>query len=254
MNILVLIKKVPDLVEELEIDVSGKKLDEYYLRYIISETDDHALEQALLIKEASGGTVTALGINAREIDEALFTALAKGADKAVKITGAFDDGADSHTLSKVFAEAIKGLNYDLILTGTYGIDDLDGQIGPFLAKELNLPYAGVVMGVAPEGGDKVVVLKEYPGGVSAQMTVKLPAVLGIQSASETPRYVAVSKVRQVMKTAKIEEIQASLPSIEKLNIEEYSKAQAAKQAKILEGSSEDIAKKVAEIIKEKIAR
>ena len=58
MNIVVLIKLVPDLVDELTIDASGAALDLTFARWIINEFDDHALEQGILLKERGGGTVT----------------------------------------------------------------------------------------------------------------------------------------------------------------------------------------------------
>ena len=86
MNILVLLKMVPDVIEELEVAPDGKALDTEFLRLIINERDAHALEEALLLKEKHGGQVTVLALDAPEVDDTLFTALAKGADRAVKIT------------------------------------------------------------------------------------------------------------------------------------------------------------------------
>ncbi|MBI5393936.1 MAG: electron transfer flavoprotein subunit beta/FixA family protein, partial [Verrucomicrobia bacterium] len=83
MDILVLMKVVPDVVEELEVGADGKSLDTSFLRTILSERDDHALEQALLLKDKHGGKVTLLTLDAPDIDDVLFTALAKGADRAV---------------------------------------------------------------------------------------------------------------------------------------------------------------------------
>jgi len=51
MNVLVLLKMVPDVVEELEVAPDGKRLDREFLRMILSERDNHALEEALLLKE-----------------------------------------------------------------------------------------------------------------------------------------------------------------------------------------------------------
>ena len=87
MHILVLLKMAPDVVEELEIAPDGKSLDLDYLRLILSESDDHALEEALLLKERHNAKVTVLALDAPEVDDALFTALAKGADRAVKVVG-----------------------------------------------------------------------------------------------------------------------------------------------------------------------
>src|SRR5512135_1703590 len=87
MNIFVLFKMSPDTVEELSVGADGKSLDDQFLRFKLSDSDEHALEQALLLKEKHGGTVTVVALDSPEIDDALFTALAKGADRAVKLSG-----------------------------------------------------------------------------------------------------------------------------------------------------------------------
>src|ERR1019366_8692798 len=91
MKIIVLLKMVPDVVEELEVAADGKTLDSEFLRLIANELDAQALEEALLLKEKYTGTVTVVSLDAPEVDDALFTALANGADRAIKITGG--DGA-----------------------------------------------------------------------------------------------------------------------------------------------------------------
>ena len=82
MKIIVLLKMVPDVVEELEVAADGQTLDTEFLRLIANELDNHALEEALLLKEKYSGTVTVVALDAPEVDDALFTALAKGADQA----------------------------------------------------------------------------------------------------------------------------------------------------------------------------
>jgi len=68
MNIVVVVKLVPDLVEEIEIDGDGKSVDTTFMRLIINEPDDHALEQAIILKEREGGEVTILGPSMEDID------------------------------------------------------------------------------------------------------------------------------------------------------------------------------------------
>ena len=208
MDIVVPIKFVPDLVEELEIDPSGVRLDRTWMRLIPSEQDEHALEQALLLKERYGGTVTVVTLDTGDVDEALFTAVAKGADRVVKVLGdGFADGINNHAASSVLQAALKDIAFDLILTGTQATDDLDGSTGPLLAARLGLPFVGYVTGVEQADG-RIVARKEYPGGLVAEMEVALPAVLGIQAAEKPPRYVVTSLVMEAMKTAKIEELEA----------------------------------------------
>src|SRR3972149_1277668 len=97
MNIVVPIKQIPNLIDELEINSEGTHLDHDALQYVLNEFDEHALEEAVLTKESAGGTVTVIGVDTTgELNEGLHPALAKGADKAVKITGDFPRGTDSH--------------------------------------------------------------------------------------------------------------------------------------------------------------
>ncbi|MEE3124119.1 MAG: electron transfer flavoprotein subunit beta/FixA family protein, partial [SAR324 cluster bacterium] len=111
MKIAVLLKQVPDLAEELEVDDSGKALDTEYIKFRLNEYDEHALEEAVCLKEAGEATeVTAIALDGEEVDKALFTAMAKGADKALKLTGAEAEG--SRNAAALFSEAL-GSEYDL---------------------------------------------------------------------------------------------------------------------------------------------
>ena len=253
MNIIVPIKQVPDLVEELEINASGTDLDREYLKMKTNEFDDHALEEALLLKEAHGGSVTAIALDTGgDIDKTLFAAAAKGADKVVKITGDFEGGVSSHAAAAAFANALKGMSYDLVLTGVQAVDDRDGQLGGLLARYLGLPCVSVVTGVEAGGGGSILVHKEYGGGVVAEFEVSLPAVLGVQAARETPRYVPVAKVRQAMRDTSIEETPAGGTGASAgSSVKRIFKPVSGKGAQMFSGSATDVAAQIAAIIKGK---
>jgi electron transfer flavoprotein beta subunit len=254
MNIFVLLKLVPDTVEELEIAADGKSLDADVLRFKLSDPDEHALEQALLLKEKHGGTITALALEAPEVDDALFTALAKGADRAVKIPveqPKLGTLATAQVFASFFTSGGAALApQTLILPGSQANDDLEGELAPYLAEALQLPYVGVVSAVSIEnGGQKAVVLKEFAGGARGEYEVTLPAVLGIQSAEKPPRYVPVAKVRAVMKSAKIETASVAEPEQPvRLDIEKMYKPEATGRAKMLEGSPEEIAGQIVNLL------
>jgi electron transfer flavoprotein beta subunit len=250
MKIVVPIKLVPDLVEELTIDDSGTALDMSWLRLIINEFDDHAIEQAILIKENSDGHVTVLAPDAEGVDDMLFTASAKGADQVIKLCGDFEGGVNSHALARVFKAIIQELNPDLVLTGVQAHDDLDGSVGPLLAEYLGLPYVGYISGVDLQDG-KAIAKKEYPGGLISEMEIKLPAVLGIQAAEQPPRYVAISKVRQAMKTVSIDEREvAELDQSGGPLIERMFQPESGERATMIEGDEEEVAAKLIEIFKD----
>ena len=109
MNIIVPVKLVPDLVEELSIDSSGVALDTAWLRMIVNEFDDHAIEQAIILKEQTGANVTIISVNVEGIDDLLFTAAAKGADRLIKLTGDVESGVNNHALARGLATIIKEL-------------------------------------------------------------------------------------------------------------------------------------------------
>ena len=250
MNIVVLIKLVPDLVEELTIDDSGTNLDMDWVRLIINEFDDHAIEQAMLLKERSEVRVTVIAPEVEGVDDILYTAVAKGADKVIKLVGEFEEGVNSHALAHAFTSVVQDLQPDLVLIGVQAHDDIDGAVGPLLAEYLDMPYVGYISGVTVEDG-KSIVHKEYPGGLIAEMEIVLPAVLGIQAAEEPPRYVAISKVRQAMKSATIDEQEVvELDPSGGPIVSRMFQSETGARATMIEGDEEEIASKLIEIFKE----
>jgi electron transfer flavoprotein beta subunit len=250
MNIVATVKLVPDLVEELEIDESGAALDMTWMRLIINEFDDHAVEQGILLKERGGGQLTVVVPDVEGADDVLFAAAAKGADRLIKLTGDFEGGVNNHALARVLAPIVKELGPDLVLTGVQTHEDLDGSVGPLLAEMLGMPYVGYVSGVTVSEG-AVTACKEYPGGLIAQMEVTLPALLGIQAADEPPRYVPISKIRQAMKTASIEEQDAvDLDPSGAPTVNRMFEPEAAERATMIEGDEEEIAARLVEIFQE----
>jgi len=252
MNIAVLIKLVPDLVEELEIDGSGTALDTTWLRLIINEVDEHALEQALLLKERSGGTVTALTLEGESAEDVLFAAAAKGADRLIRLTGtAFEDAPSNHALARLFAGVLGSLEPDLVLTGVQAHDDLDGALGPLVAEELGMPYVGYLSGVTLEDGT-CRVNKEYPGGLVAEIKVTLPAVLGIQASEEPPRYLAISRIRQAMKSASVEDVEAPEPDVTGvLDVASMFTPEVGETATMLAGPPDEVASQIVEVLTER---
>jgi electron transfer flavoprotein beta subunit len=237
MKITVILTMVPDLVEELEIDSSGTALDTQWLRYVLSESDDHALEQALVLKDRHGGTVTVLALDEGDADQTLFTALAKGADAACKVTALPGTSLSRRHAAAIYAEVLRAQSNDLVLTGVQAISDLDGHLPGLLGGLLKLPYVGVTRAVELTGSDAVVVHKEYPGGTTAEIEVRLPAVVGVLSAPQPPRYVPVARIREVTKTKTITAIEApAVAAPAALAVRRMFKPEHGTHAQMLEGT------------------
>jgi len=249
MNIIVPIKMVPDLVEELSIDPSGAALDTAWMRLILNEFDDHAIEQAVLLKERLGGQVTVIAPDAPDVDDALYTAAAKGADRLIKLIGD-TESLNSHAIARAMAAIVKAEIPDLILTGVQAHNDLDGQVGPLLAELLSMPYVGYVSGVKI-AHTMATVTKEYPGGLLGEFLVELPAVLGVQASDEPPRYVAFTKVRQAMQTAHIEEQDiGELDLSGGVDVSRMFQPEVGERAEMLAGNADEVATRLIEIMQE----
>jgi electron transfer flavoprotein beta subunit len=218
--------------------------------FVLNEFDEQSIEQAVLLKEAVGGTVTVIGVDLiGELDSVLHLALAKGADKAVKVS-ADEPGADSHMQAKWLAEAIRGLSPDMIFTGVQASNDLDGQIGPMIAAYLDMPYIGGVSAVEVTDGTAIVT-KEFAGGMAGKYSVQLPMVVGVQAASKPPRYAPISKVRQVAQTAAIEKVVPAGESTAGLTMKKMAPPAVTGHAEMIEGSAKEVAAKIVELLKGK---
>lgn len=250
MNIVVAIKHIPNMKDDLPTNRAGNNLDFDSVDYVLNEFDEQAIEQAVLIKEAVGGTVTVIGADLiEELDRVLHMAIAKGADKAVKIM-ADEPGADSHMQAKWLSDAIKEMSPDVVFAGVQAANDLDGQVGPMLAAQLEMPYVGGVNNVEAVNG-MLAVNKEFPGGVGVKYEVSLPAVIGVQAAAKPPRYAPISKVRQVAQTAEITELDPSGDADAGLTLHKMSPPVSAGHAEMFEGSAKDVAAKIVDLLKSK---
>lgn len=254
MNILVLLRMVPDVVEEPEIAPDKMTLETESVRLILNESDNYALEQALLLKESQGATVTVLAVDSPQIEETLFTALAKGADKAIKIAHP-GKSLTTRLMAAIFARVIATepelSSPDLILTGSRTITDLDAPLAPLLARDLRLPHLGIVSRVSLDfSGRSVTALREYPDGIRGEFEVPLPAVLGIQVAERPPRYVPVALIRAIMKALWVECIPC--PILERTRVPfqllELRKPPVSARAEMLTGSHEVVAHKVRDVL------
>jgi electron transfer flavoprotein beta subunit len=253
MNIAVVLKMVPDVVEELEVAPDGRSLDTEFLRLIANEGDERALEQGLNLKERYGGTVTVIAPDAPEVDDVLFTSLAKGADRIVKVVGG---PATTRGMAEALAAVLPTIPdlgvTDLVLTGCQAIDDLDGFVAPLLADALGLPYIGLVSRIAvPPGASLATVVREYAGGVGGEFEIDLPAVIGVQGSETAPRYVPVAKVRAAMAAGGIEEIAA--PTVDLLagpQVSSMARPEAGERAEIIEGSPDEVAEALVGILTE----
>ena len=122
MNIVVLVKQVPDTWAERKLSDSDKTLDRASVDVVMNEIDEYAVEEALRIKEASGGEVTILTMGPERAVETIRKALSMGADKAVHLTDPALAGSDAVQTSYALAQVLSTLEYDLVIAGSEATD------------------------------------------------------------------------------------------------------------------------------------
>jgi electron transfer flavoprotein beta subunit len=186
LNIVVLLKQTFDTEEKIEL--VGGAVAEQSVKFIINPYDEYALEEALRIREAHGGSVTVLSCGPERAAEALRTALAMGADDAVLL---LDAGLpeDGHAISAALAAVIKPLHPDLLLAGLFAIDRGAGSVALQIAERLGLPHAAaaVKLEVQLVGGNVAIVERDTEWGVET-VEIPLPALITAQQGLNEPRY------------------------------------------------------------------
>ena len=257
MDIIVCVKHVPETAEaELKIDSTGKNIEKTGLVYDINEWDDYALEEAVRIKEKQSGTVTAITIGAEDSDATLRKCLARGADKAIRLTDPKFADSDGYAIAKILHSVIKTLHYDLILTGMQAGDDGNAQVGPILAELLGIPHATMVKKLELATGTAKV-NRELEGGLEEQLEVKTPALFSVQTGINEPRYVSIMGIRKAMqKEIKVMTLAdtgltendvgtaGSWTYTEKIYVPPVEKV-----AEFLKGTPDEVAAKITEILK-----
>ncbi len=217
MDLFVCIKRVPDSAAKIRVGADGKAIDPAGVEHVISPYDEIALERAVQIREAAGGSVTAICFGPPEATKEIRQALAMGADKAIHLK---DKGGSRGPLgvARVLAGAIRGRTFDAILFGRQSIDADNSAVGIIVARLLDLPVVSLVTKLDLAGG-KGIAHREAEGGTEV-VEVTLPAVFTAQRGLAEPRYPSIKGIMMARKKP-IEEIDAPAPS-GRLEIEKLS--------------------------------
>jgi len=250
MKILVAIKQVPLRDSTLRIDASGRWIEERDLSFEINEPDAYALEEALQLKEKHGGEVVALCAGPARAQQTIREALAKGADRAVHVEEENLGAFDSLGVARLLAEAARGENPDLILTGLQSDDLGYGQTGVIVAELLGLPHSTIIM-QAEVNGAAIRVKRELEDGWFQHIAMPLPAVLTIQSGINKLRYATLMGIKKA-KTKEIKRVTAAelgVAAASKVRIEKLYAPHKAKQAQIFEGDAKTAAAALVEKLK-----
>jgi electron transfer flavoprotein beta subunit len=166
------------------------------LKYVINPYDELAVEEALKLREAQGGTVTIVTVGPAKATEAMRTALAMGADKGVLIDPG-DMICDGLSVAKILAAAIKEMPCDLIVAGHRAVDDDNFQVGPAVAELLGLPNISMVIKEEVSDG-KITCTCTVEGGTK-EVEAPLPALISTQRGLNEPRYASLPGIMKAKK-------------------------------------------------------
>ncbi|RKT57185.1 electron transfer flavoprotein subunit beta/FixA family protein [Saccharothrix australiensis] len=187
MNIVVLVKQVPDTWSERKLTDADHTLDRESADAVLDEINERAVEEALLLQEAHGGEVTVVAMGPDRATDAIRKALSMGADKAVHVSDEALHGSDVLATAKVLAKAIGTVEgFDLVIAGNEATDGRAGAVPAILAELLGLPQVTQVRKLTVEGG-VIKAERETDEGL-AFLEANLPAVVSVTEKINEPRY------------------------------------------------------------------
>ncbi len=234
MNIAVCIKQTPDTETRIKL-TEEKTVDESDINFILNPYDEFAVEEALKLREKVEGEVTVISLGPDRVNSAIRSALAMGADKAIRIK-ADNNPTDPNVTAGALAAELKKGNYDLILLGKQAIDDDHAQIPALLGDKLGIPAVSVVVKLEVDDG-KLTAEREIDGAHEI-IECSLPAIIGAQRGLNEPRYASLKGIMKAKKIP-IEEVDAEL-SADQLQVVEFNYPPQKNPGKIIGDSADAV--------------
>lgn len=252
MRVAICCKGVPidamlDSVHIANGDIQFKGTDFY-----INEFDSYALEAALALKTRHGAETIALSLGPLRVQEVLYFALAKGIDQVLRIDG---ETSRPELIASGLIPPLRDIGAQLILVGVQSEDWMGGEVGIYLSQALNMGLAYAVTEICELSDTSVRIKKELGGGRTAEVVLKLPAVLCIQSGILPLRYVAKAKLKKARKNLiklggrlDTEDAREKIPGMMAYEVTEVFLPSKEGHAEMITGERSEKASKLLEII------
>ena len=206
LNIVVCAKQVPDTKR-----ITGDAMKEdgtvnrAALPAIYNPEDLNALEEALAVRDAHGGTVTVITMGPPNACEILRDSLCRGADRAILVTDRRAAASDTLATSYILSSAVRQLNADLVFCGRQAIDGDTAQVGPQMAEKLGFSLVTYLEELhdVTDGGVKI---RRNVGNGWEVVSAKLPALVTVLDTANRPRPYAGKRVMKFKKARSIGEL------------------------------------------------
>lgn len=259
MDIAVLIKQVP-VSDDVSVDPETHALIRAGSEGMINPADLNAIEMAMALKERTGGKTAVFTMGPPSAEKALREAMALGCDEGCLITDRAAAGGDTVATARVLAKAIEVHGkFDLILCGALSSDGATGQVGAMVAECLSIPHVTEIAGASVETADaqKIEAVKRIHGD-RVRVRLPFPALLSVNFGSNEPRLATLRSTRAAknkplkvytnddLRMAAAEIGMSGSPTV----VVDSFQPEAGHMAKMLSGSTAELAEKLYDLIEE----
>lgn len=252
MKIVVCVKQVATLGDEVEFTEDERDVDPDYLELAINEWDTYATEEALRIREAAGdgGEVVVVTVGNEDAEEAMRRAMAMGADRGIRVESRSVPAGDPITTARALAGVVRREEPDLVFCGVQSADAVQGSTGVALAELLGLSRVAVVKQVELTNG-RAIVHRELEGGLVDVVEVDTPALLTIQTGINEPRYATLRAIKQA-EQKEIEVVEPGDLGEPAARVRRMFVPPRGEGAEMLGGSPAEVARRIKELVEEKL--
>ena len=250
MKVLVCVKQVAVLGDEVEFTDDERDVDPDYLDFALNEWDSYATEEALRLVEASGsGEVVVVTVGDEDMEDGMRRCLAMGADRGIRVEA--EARLDPIQVARALAAVVQSESPDLVFAGVQSSDSVQAATGSALAGLLDLPSVAVVTKI-DLGHGKATVNRELEGGLVDVVEVDTPAVITIQTGINEPRYATLRAIKQA------EEKEIDVRQVGDLGdpgsrVRKMFMPPKGEGAEMLDGGAAELARRIKEIVEEKTA-
>ena len=248
MKIAVCVKQVVTREWPLRVDEARTWVQDRDASFEMNEPDAYALEEALRLKERHGGEVVVCSAGPARAAQVVREALARGADRAIRVEGDGLAAADASMVAGALAAAIRDEGFDLVLTGLQSDDQGFAQTGVVLAELLGIPHATIIMEVQVAEG-RLRVKRELEGGWFQWVSMPTPALLTIQSGINQLRYATLKGI-MAAKRKEVRVVEAAADLAPGQEILEIRVPEKTKQTRMIDGSPADAAAELVKALRE----
>ena len=248
MKIAVCVKQVVTREWPLRVDEARTWVQDRDASFEMNEPDAYALEEALRLKEQHGGEVVVCSAGPARAAQVVREALARGADRAIRVEGDGLAAADAGMVAGALAAAIRDEGFDVVLTGLQSDDQGFAQTGVVLAELLGIPHATIIMEVQAADG-RVRVKRELEGGWFQWVSMPTPALLTIQSGINQLRYATLKGI-MAAKRKEVRVVEAAADLAASQEILEIRVPEKTKQTRMIDGSPADAAAELVKALRE----